>query len=302
MEIKYSTKDCETLLKLKINNQQYTLSGYSRAGLKTCILVDEFNACFDMGYANEKAFSYGNKLISHGHIDHIGGLHFDRFGRQFHKISKQNQIIMPQQCINPYKMILSAQIEMNAGRNGKKIKILSEQENTKIIDCETCIEDYQPLLGNTGKPSEYVIKTFIMDHKIKSFGYIIYRKTKKLKKEYQGLSGEEIIKIKQTMNEEITEISITPLLGYSGDTTIHGILNNPEFLTVPLLIMECTGFTDDLIENCAEGKHIHINDIDKYYEKFMNEKIILFHFSQQYKDISELIDIVKNKDKLILFY
>ena len=73
MDIKYSTtNNGETYLKMLVGSQTYTIRGYSRAGLRTSILIDEINVVFDMGYANDRAFSFDNKLISHGHTDHIG--------------------------------------------------------------------------------------------------------------------------------------------------------------------------------------------------------------------------------------
>ena len=75
MEINNLNDDIK--IKIKIGNQQYTIRGYSRAGLYTSILIDEFNVVFDMGYIHNKSHAYDNKLISHGHCDHIGALHTD---------------------------------------------------------------------------------------------------------------------------------------------------------------------------------------------------------------------------------
>jgi ribonuclease Z len=305
MELVYSTENKgETFLKIKVKNQFYTLRGFSRAGLRTCILCDEFNVCFDMGYSNDRAFSYDNKLISHGHCDHIGGLHFDHCARRLFKITKERQLIMPYQCIKPFKMMATAVSEMNSGRSGEHMTIFNELLLTNIVESESCIDYYCGLIGKTKPISEYVVKAFLMDHKIKSYGYIIYRMSKKLKPEFHGLTKNEIIKIKKEIGEEhLTEQTLTPLLGYTGDTTIHGVLRNPEFLTVPLLIMECTGFSPEDKEDCLIGKHIHFDDIIENKHYFENEKIVLFHFSQKYGKIEELDDFIKDKfNKIILFY
>lgn len=305
----YSTdNNGETYLKIKIGSQYYTIHGYSRAGLKTCILVDEFNVGLDMGYSNEKTFSYDNKLITHGHNDHIGALHNDHCTRKLYNIEKLKMFIMPKQCIIPFNMITTAISEMNCGKSGENMKVFNSLLSTNIVESEYCELNYQPLIGVSKPVSEYVVKSFEMDHKIKSYGYIIYRLSKKLKPEFQGLTTKQIIEIKKKIgNENLTEQSYTPLLGYTGDTTINGVLKHNEFLNVPLLIMECTGFSPDNKIKCIEGKHIHWDDIISNYTFFNNEKIILFHFSQQYHFIKDILQYTENSpkelnNKIILFF
>lgn len=305
----YSTNNNgETYLKIKVGSQIYTMRGYSRAGLKTSILVDEFNVGLDMGYFNEKAFSYDNKLISHGHNDHIGALHYDHCARRLYNIEKPKMFVMPGQCIIPFKMIATAISEMNCGKSGENMKIFDSLLLTKVVESEFCESNYQHLIGTSKPVSEYAVKSFVMDHKIKSYGYIIYRLSKKLKMKFHGLPGKEIMEIrKQIGDENLTESVYTPLLGYTGDTTIQGVLNHKEFLDVPLLIMECTGFSPDNKFDCVEGKHIHWDDIVSNYKSFMNEKIVLFHFSQQYRFIDEILYFTQSSpkdlnDKVIFFF
>lgn len=309
MELKYSnTNNGETYLKIKVGSQIYTMRGYSRAGLKTSILVDEFNVGLDMGYSNERAFSYDNKLITHGHNDHIGALHSDHCARRLYKIEKPKLYIMPKQCIKPFKMIATAVSEMNCGKSGENMKVFDSLLLTNIVESEYCESNYQHLIGCSKPVSEYAVKSFVMDHKIKSYGYIIYRQSRKLKSQYQGLSGNQIMEIRKEIgNDNLTDVVYTPLLGYTGDTTIQGLITNSEFLTVPLLIMECTGFSPDDKFDCVDGKHTHWDDIVANYKFFKNDKIVLFHFSQQYRSIDEIHHYTQHSpkelnDKVIFFF
>lgn len=305
----YSTNNNgETYLKIKIGSQIYTMRGYSRAGLKTCILVDEFNVVLDMGYSNERAFCYDNKLITHGHNDHIGALHNDHCARKLYNIEKLKMFVMPRQCIKPFKMIASAISEMNCGKSSENIKVFDSLLLTNVVESEFCESNYQHLIGASKQVSEYAVKSFVMDHKIKSYGYIIYRLSKKLKTEFQGLSGKRIMEIrKQIGDNNLTDQVYTPLLGYTGDTTIQGVMNQKEFLNVPLLIMECTGFSSDDKLYCINGKHIHWDDIVYNYKFFKNDKIVLFHFSQQYRLIEDILHYTQSSpkdliDKIIFFF
>ena len=304
----YSTdNNGETYLELKVGTQIYTLKGFSRAGLKTCIIVPSLNVCLDMGYSNKGAFCCDNKLITHGHTDHIGCLHYDHCTRKLYNIDKEKMFIMPEQCIKPFKMVTSAISEMNCGKSGENIKVFDKLLLTNIVSSEDCQTKYQELIGSSKPKSEYVVKSFVMDHGIKSYGYIIYRLSKKLKKEYRGLNSKEIVEIKKKVgNANLTTNIYTPLIGYTGDTTIYGVLNNKEFLDVPLLIMECTGFSHEDKDLCAKGKHIHWDDIVSNYKSFTNKQIVLFHFSQQYKVIQDILmftkDFPKVTEKITFFF
>lgn len=300
MEDKVSYSDnSNTYLKLKVKKQYYNLHGYSRAGSKTCIICPDLNIVFDYGYADERAYSMRTKLISHGHCDHIGALHTDHSSRRLNHLENNTRYIMPLQCINPYKMLVSAYSHMDIGRYTNQINMITTLLNTELVAAEMCNKYH---LENN-----IYCSAFEMDHKVKSFGYIIYRKSNRLKAEYIGLEPKEIINLKKTEGIILTEEHYEPLVGYTGDTTINGLIKNPDFFSVPLLIMECTGFSSDDIIECQLGYHTHIDDIARETKRFNNEKIVLFHFSQKYKDVKKLEDKVSLldddlQDKIRLFY
>lgn len=280
---------------IKLIKNEYHVYGYSRAGHQTSIIIDNIDIQFDCGYMNRKSCNITNKLISHGHLDHICSLPFDYNYRKLNsKINKIVKYIIPKQCINPYKMIVSAYSHMNCNKN-ENINLLENLKDTIIISTEECINNKIHL------SNDFYCSSFEMDHKIRSYGYIIYRRSKRLKQFYKDLSKYEIINLKKN-NIEITEDHYEPLIGYTGDTTINGVLQYDIFLNVPFLIMECTGFDDEDKDICFLGKHIHIENIKENYNKFNNEKIMLFHYSQKYHDKNELIEYIKNYEKLILFY
>ena len=52
----------------------YRVQGFSIAGEVTTIQIPELDVCFDMGQCPRAALSAKYCAISHGHMDHIGGL------------------------------------------------------------------------------------------------------------------------------------------------------------------------------------------------------------------------------------
>ena len=48
MDIKYSTENNgETYMKITIGKNAWTITGYSRAAIKTCIMINELNFSFN---------------------------------------------------------------------------------------------------------------------------------------------------------------------------------------------------------------------------------------------------------------
>ena len=185
-----------TSVRFKAFKQEWYFEGFSRAGLETTIVCPQLNITFDAGKLSPLAAAQDNILISHGHMDHIGSLHFGHSSRKLNNNMKPRVIVMPEQCIEPCKHIAAAFSEMNCGRNSGNIRPLEHMVNTTIISCEKIDTNKNMMdLINTG--SHYV-KSIHMDHKVKSFGYIVYRKSQRLNPEYNKLSGKEIKQLKET--------------------------------------------------------------------------------------------------------
>ncbi|MFT5422749.1 MAG: ribonuclease Z, partial [Phycisphaerales bacterium] len=52
----------------------YRVQGFSVAGENTCVMVPELDVCFDAGQCLRASLAAKYMCISHGHMDHIGGL------------------------------------------------------------------------------------------------------------------------------------------------------------------------------------------------------------------------------------
>ena len=285
------------------NIGQFSIQGYSRAGIMTYFIIPSLNLVFDAGMMNPLASAQDNILISHGHMDHCGGIHTSHSSRLMNENDTMRQIIMPEQCIVPFQVISAAFSEMNRGRNTKNIKPLQNMLNTHVIESEKSLHNLVPLINTT----RYFVKAHLMDHGITSYGYTIFLQSRKLKKEYHGLDGNAIKEIKKQIgNENLTDVCYQSVVSYTGDTTIAGVLAYPELLNAPILIMECTGFSPEDKKRTKEGKHIHWDELIEHHEKFMNNKIVLFHFSQQYKTMEDLQQYITSApasllEKIIFF-
>ncbi|AYV80377.1 MAG: tRNaseZ [Harvfovirus sp.] len=287
---------------LSIKLDGYTIRGKSIGGRETSFIIQELSVVFDMGYQPDKIETIQNAFISHGHADHIGCLHFMYANKKLQHITSPWQLIMPKSYIPSFIAMASASSSCNRGgfpagftecyltkAADPSIQVLipfKSLQVDKLIPAEEC--QLIPLIDK----NNFLVNSYKMVHKICSYGYIINEQRKKLKEEYKGLSGFELKNLKAQNVIIQDDISIS-LIAFTGDTTIDGLLLNPDFFQAKILIMECTHF-DDSIEDAESHGHIHFQQIIDNIDKFLNKWIILSHFSQKYRSIKDVEPYLKH--------
>jgi ribonuclease Z len=128
------------------------------------------------------------------------------------------------------------------------------------------------------------VTVFDTKHTVPSRGCIVWDRRKKLKPEYQGLSGAQIRDLRYGGVEVSTEVRV-PLVCYCGDTAPAGLDNDPAVYEAQILITEVTFFRPEhRKEKIHKYGHTHLDDIIDRAERFQNERIIFAHFSTRYHD------------------
>src|SRR5262249_29502057 len=126
---------------------------------------------------------------------------------------------------------------------------------------------------------ELVVRTFATRHTVPSLGFLVYERRKKLKPEFQHLSGEEIRDLRLAGEEVTNEIRL-PKVAYLGDTSPHGLDADPDLYRAEILIMEMTFVAPgERPEKIHKYGHTHLDDILARADHFQNEIIIASHFS-----------------------
>ena len=84
------------------------------------------------------------------------------------------------------------------------------------------------------------------------------------------------------------------------------VIENKDFTTAKVLIMECTFLEDISVEEAHSCFHVHISEIIQHSHLFENNSIILTHFSDRYnsthviRELSAINAPTTFKDKLYL--
>ncbi len=236
-----------------------TIEGYSRAAVQSYWRIPEMKLGFDLGVQPWSFMSTPNWFLSHTHLDHVAALPVYVARRRMMKMEPPT-IYVPAGSVEAIEQLLRAFQKLDRG--AMPVKLVAAEPNTEIE-----------------LSRELVVSVFPTKHTIPSIGFLVWERRKKLKPEYQSLTGEEIRDLRLNGVEVSAEIRI-PKVAYLGDTAPVGLDNFPDVYRAEILIMEMTfvgpGERPDKIHKYG---HTHLDDFIARADRFENELIIASHFS-----------------------
>lgn len=260
----------------EINNLK--VHGHSRGSERSGFYIPELKLCLDSGI--QMYFEPNHIFITHCHADHSFALPMILTG-----ISTKPDVYVPKQHVHLFNKFTNACYQLSKGSHNAKPKT-----HTTI---GVSPGDTFPIKNN------YYVKVYDLDHNVETRGYGIVRVKKKLKSEYIGVTGKELIMIKK-QGIEITRDVHEGVLVYITDTTIKPLHYNDELFSYSHLLIECTFLTsqDDsyFIDNDKHHKHINWDELLPYVKKYPGITFHLIHFSSRYDD-EEIEDFFKKECK-----
>ncbi|MBN1508895.1 MAG: hypothetical protein JW955_18760 [Sedimentisphaerales bacterium] len=234
--------------------------GYSVAGEETVVGMPQLNVCFDVGKAPDQLIAIEHVLLTHGHMDHSAGFAYYLSQRVFSGMSP-GTLVAPANLIPAMREILAAWGHLDGNKIPANLVGVRPGDEHQI------------------KPNLFA-RVFPTKHSPGSVGYCVLEKRKKLKPEYVGLSGPQIVTLK-AQGVEIDHPLEVPIVSYMGDTQYVDFCQLPYVATSKILIAECTFYEDEHASRAEAGRHMHINELAHLLSSMQNQHIIITHTTQR---------------------
>ncbi|GFR41920.1 hypothetical protein Agub_g2712 [Astrephomene gubernaculifera] len=175
------------------------LEGVSIAGQETCIIVPRAKVAFDIGRCPQRACFQQTVLLSHTHLDHVGGLPFHVCTRNMHGLPP-SRVVVPEGFSAGVRRLVDVAAELQ-GMQPLGFEVQELQADGELL-----------------LPSGYLCRAFPTTHTLPSQGYVLYSQRRKLRPELQGLTQEEV-RQRRRAGEEVTVTVQVPEIAFTGDTT-----------------------------------------------------------------------------------
>ncbi len=264
------------LAHIKIDDLE--IIGYSVAGEETVVAVPQLDVCFDLGKAPDQIIPINHILLTHGHMDHAAGIAYYLSQRNFCGIST-GTILAPKNLLPPMKEIINAWSRLDGNKIPANLIGVKPGDEYRI------------------KPNLFT-RVFPTKHSRGSVGYTVIEKRKKLKTEYKGLTGPQIVELKK-QGVEIDYPLELPIVTYFGDTQYVDFSQLKYIAESKILIAECTFYEDEHSGRAEAGRHMHINEFTTLLKKLQNEHIVVTHTTQRtpMREIRKILKDALPKDK-----
>ncbi len=240
--------------------QPFRVQGTSIAGETTCVQIPELDICFDMGQCPRMALASKFVAISHGHMDHIGGLAYYCSQRHFQGMG-EGTIICDARIAPNIERMMAGYVDLERQNTPYKLIALKPDEEFQI-------------------KNNIMLRAFEVEHTVPSFGYVIVEKRSKLKEEYNGLPQEKLKELRDR-GVEITRQLQVPLIAYLGDTAPGPQLVREDVRKAQIVICECTFTEPEHKERARIGMHMYAEAISEWLRVLECQTLVLTHLSRR---------------------
>ncbi len=236
------------------------LTGFSLAGEETVVAVPEYNVCFDVGRAPREIIALDHLCLTHGHMDHAAGIAYYFSQRTFLGLPP-GRLLMPKPLVPLVRRLMAVWEEIERHPSPGDLVGVGPMEDVELR-------------------RGLIVRAFDVTHGADALGYTLIEVRHKLKPEFHGKTGPQLVALKREGVEIERRVEV-PLLTYTGDTAVGRWMHYDFVRKSPVVLVECTFFDRDHLRRAREGKHIHLVDLPQVFEAIPDAEIVLMHVSRR---------------------
>ena len=238
----------------------YRVQGISIAGEVTSIQIPELDIVFDMGQCARATLASKFCAVSHGHMDHVGGLAYWCSQRRFQGMG-DGTIICDVRIAPAVQRMMAGFVDLERQKTPYHIIPIEPEQQVEI-------------------KNNFFLRGFHTEHTAPSMGYSIVERRSKLKPEYTDLPQEKLKELKER-GVEITRMLEIPHVAYLGDTQPGPHLVREDIRKAQIVVCECTFFEADHKDRAKVGMHMHVDDVAEWLGVLECQALVLIHVSRR---------------------
>jgi ribonuclease Z len=261
-----------------LQTDHFLLEGRSRAGHETVFRIRDLGVALDIGRCPDMVVSMPHVFITHAHLDHAAGIPFYAGQRRLQKLDG-GTIYVPGEAADDVRALLAIQEKLTGAEFEVDVRGLAAGDEVRF--------------GRT-----HLVRAHTAPHRVAARGYEFIERRHHLRQEFADATREEIARLRRE-RVQVDEEYLRSILFYTGDTD-RGILEKGDAVfKSEVLMIECSFVLDGHQDRAAKYRHIHVDDLADFAERFENQLIILTHFSRRYSR-EEIRDTVRRRLPAVL--
>jgi ribonuclease Z len=242
--------------------------GSSLAGEETYVVVPEMNLAFDIGRAPREVVGMDNVFLTHGHMDHAAGIAY-YFAQRMFVDNSPGSLYLPAALAEPARRLLRVWADIDGHEPPANIHVATPGQDILLR-------------------RDLLVRPFKVNHPcrrhdrsvVDGLGYVAIEVRRKLKDEFRGLTGPQIVELKER-GVEVTRRIELPLVAYCGDTAPGEFLELDYVRNARILLLECTFVEPEHEERARAGYHVHVRGLVEWLPRLNNGRILLTHLSRR---------------------
>jgi ribonuclease Z len=239
-----------------------TLVGGSRAGEATLVLLPQLRLALDAGRPHRALPPMSTVVVSHGHVDHIGGLATWASQRELN-------------AMGPGRVVAPSSI---AGRIESLLRIHADLEGSRGY----AVEVVPASVGATvDLRRDMHLEFFATDHVVPSLGTRVVWTRHRRMEAFAEFPPEELARLRRE-GTTITEPVRTTLLAATGDTGV-GLFSDVSALDAEVLLIECSFYAAGEEERARRWGHLHLTDLVDHLDRLRCRHLVLLHPSRRHR-------------------
>jgi len=259
-------------LQLDTSWGELLIVGGSRAGDGTLILLPQLHLALDAGRAHRALPAMTTVVVSHGHVDHLGGIAYWASQRQLQSMGPA-RLLAPHAIASGVGDLLTTHAHLEGGQP-YDVEMIAVQAGEKF-----------------SLRRDFDLVFFPTDHWVPTIGSRLVWRRHRLLPEYATFPGEEIAR-RRGLGESITEEIETDILAYCADCGPGVLEDQPQALAAEVLLIECSFYRPGDNDRAVRFGHMHLDDLLKAIDKLSCRHLVILHPSRRHRlrEVEKILD------------